>query len=483
MSSPVKMAIDAEIFEKPIPVDGIDETPMDRTMRIVELDKAGVVQRQWAHGPGNSIVQVRPMPSSHTIRNLTPVQTHIQGSNRFRRSLNSWREYLSDAFLPVGFPHSVTPDYLAYQTYDSLQAFFSTITSMLANRAILEGLGVGDASSSATYALLLTVLKDAMSRVATIAFAQRFGLAIEPECKSYRFLADLLNDSAFFLDLVSPVLEGMPKVVVLSSAEALRALCGVAAGASKAALSSHFARQDNLAELNAKEASQETAIGLIGLVAGTAVVKLVEDRSTVFCLMVTLVFVHLLMNYLGVRAVTLRTLNRQRATILSQQWVRTARMPTPSEVSRLEAIVLWRPILRNRSGEETGTASFAKTYAAAMSGAESTDLLRFRHFWLVVRRGFRADIRILMLEGAEPVDVVEAWLTAADVAMELPVYSRGVDWETWDSNPRRLHDICLTALDPAMRERIEKAGWDLSTASFETAAPVRIRVQGGKKDQ
>src|SRR5690606_25085134 len=97
----------------------------------------------------------------------------------------------------------VTDDYLAYQTYDSLQAFFSTITSMLANRAILEGLGVGDASTSATYALLLTVLKDAMSRLATIAFAQRFGLSIEPECKSYRFLADLFNDSAFFLDLVS----------------------------------------------------------------------------------------------------------------------------------------------------------------------------------------------------------------------------------------------------------------------------------------
>ena len=87
---------------------------------------------------------------------------------------------------------------------------------MLANRAILEGLGVGDASTSATYALLLTVLKDGMSRLATIAFAQRFGLAIEPECKSYRFMADLFNDSAFFLDLFGPLLGGVPKVAVLS---------------------------------------------------------------------------------------------------------------------------------------------------------------------------------------------------------------------------------------------------------------------------
>ena len=79
-----------------------------------------------------------------------------------------------DSFLPVGFPHSVTSDYLAYQTFDSLQAFFSTITGLLANRALLQGLGVGDASSSATYALLLTIVKDVTSRIATIVFAHQF---------------------------------------------------------------------------------------------------------------------------------------------------------------------------------------------------------------------------------------------------------------------------------------------------------------------
>lgn len=47
------------------------------------------------------------------------------------------------AFLPAGYPQTVTDDYLAYQTYDSLQAFSSSIASLLANRAVLEGLGVG----------------------------------------------------------------------------------------------------------------------------------------------------------------------------------------------------------------------------------------------------------------------------------------------------------------------------------------------------
>ncbi|SPO05611.1 uncharacterized protein DNG_08298 [Cephalotrichum gorgonifer] len=438
----------------------------DKFTHIVELDRAGVIQRKWVHGPNNSLAQVE-LPHS---------------SGKIWRSLGSWREPLFDAFLPVGFPHSVSPDYLAYQTFDSLQAFFSTITSMLANRALLEGLGVGDASSSATYALLLTVLKDAMSRVATIAFAHRFGLAIEPECKSYRFMADLFNDSAFFLDLVSPVLGGVPKVVVLSTAEALRALCGVAAGASKAALSSHFARQDNLAELNAKEASQETAIGLIGLLVGTMVVKLVEDRATVFYLMVTLVFVHLLMNYLGVRYVTLRTLNRQRAAILFYHWAETGQVLTPSGVSSRENIIFWLPVVKNEIGERVASVSFARDYAGALAGKLEMDILRCPSYWLVVRHSPRADIRILMMEDAEPGDVIEAWFSAMEVARGLKTVEGAVDWDKRKRYPGG--STWAPLLAPDLRGKLERAGWDLSSATFETGAPVRIRVGvAGKKNQ
>ena len=162
----------------------------------------------------------------------------------------------------MGYPYSVSDDYLMYQAYDSAQAFCSTITSLLANRSILKGLGVGDASTSATSAVLLTVLKDGISRIATIGFAWRFGLSIEQDAKYYRFIADAFNDSAFFLDLAVPFLSTGYKIIFLVGAEALRALCGVAGGASKAAISQHFARAGNLAELNTKEASQETAVGL-----------------------------------------------------------------------------------------------------------------------------------------------------------------------------------------------------------------------------
>ena len=151
---------------------------------------------------------------------------------------------------------------------DSLQAFSSSIAGLLTSRAVLEGkvhgsynvfflshcgvgVGVGDANASPTAALLLSVLQDSMGRLATIGFAHKLGTALEPECKMYRLLADVFNDIAMILDCLSPALPKVPRVVLLSVSSILRALCGVAAGSSKASLSAHFAKWGNLGELNA----------------------------------------------------------------------------------------------------------------------------------------------------------------------------------------------------------------------------------------
>lgn len=95
-----------------------------------------------------------------------------------------------------------------------------------------------------------------MGRVATILFAHKLGTSLEPECKMYRLAADIFNDSAMVLDCLSPALPKMPRVVLLGFSSVLRALCGVAAGSSKASLSAHFAKWGNLGELNAVGDSQ-----------------------------------------------------------------------------------------------------------------------------------------------------------------------------------------------------------------------------------
>lgn len=67
----------------------------------------------------------------------------------------------------------------------------------------------------------------------------------------YRLAADVFNDTAMIFDCLSPALPKALRVTLLSFSSVLRALCGVAAGSSKASLSAHFAKWGNLGELNA----------------------------------------------------------------------------------------------------------------------------------------------------------------------------------------------------------------------------------------
>ncbi|ESZ97094.1 hypothetical protein SBOR_2524 [Sclerotinia borealis F-4128] len=283
---------------------------------------------------------------------------------------STWVMSIVGAFMPVGYPDSVTDDYTAYQFYDSIQAFASTIAGLLASRAVLQvdteivvsdvkgyaitfrvfiatktcstssqsgtrhysstyfyiwlgvrsnrlpGLGVGDSTASATGAVLLNVLQESAGRIATILFAHRLGSALEPECKKYRLMADIFNDAAMILDCVSPAFPKVPRVILLSVSSICKSLCGVAAGSSKASLSAHFAKQGNLAELNAKDASQETLISLLGMLVGTFVVSRISSQLATWTALIALLSVHLGTNYLAVRSVTMRTLNRQRANLV-----------------------------------------------------------------------------------------------------------------------------------------------------------------------
>ncbi|KAL2263362.1 hypothetical protein VTK26DRAFT_7083 [Humicola hyalothermophila] len=385
------------------------------------------------------------------------------------------------AFLPAGYPHTVTDDYLAYQTYDSLQAFASSITSLLANRAVLEGLGVGDSSSSPTGALILKITGDTISRVATILFAHRMGQAIEPECKFYRFLADMFNDSAQFLDLLTPALPYLPKLGVIVSAGVLRSLCGVAAGASKASLSAHFALTGNLAELNAKEASQETVVSLLGMLAGSLVVRLVEDKQVVWALMVLLAGAHLALNYRAVRSVKMRSLNRQRATVLFRAWLDHAAVLTPAQVARRESILRnGRGNLASKSGQYRGYCSFC-TYGDLVGfnprGYHRYDFETDTYFMGIWHHGGNFLMRIALKEGTG--NPLSAWFDAVNHAYHFDSALKDGLHSHYEN------EIPLGYVSKEQKETLfaamRAAGWDLETNALETRLPIRVRVGGARK--
>lgn len=97
----------------------------------------------------------------------------------------------------------------------------------------------------------MQVIRESMGRFATIAFAHMFGTSIEAECKAYRMAADVLCDVAMILDCLSPFLQRNTRFLVLCFSSVLYSASGVAGNASKSSLSGHFAKWNNLGELNA----------------------------------------------------------------------------------------------------------------------------------------------------------------------------------------------------------------------------------------
>ncbi|RDA89080.1 hypothetical protein CP532_2209 [Ophiocordyceps camponoti-leonardi (nom. inval.)] len=460
----------------------------DKDITILELSKSGHDPKLWwrcaarrgvsfSNISPSSIILFATLPLiSYRAREQVTKTEQVRLRPQHGMRMRSLRKAIFAAFLPVDFPNSVSSDYLAYQTYDSLQAFFSTITSLLANRALLQGLGVGDGDSSATCAMLLTISRDAVSNMVTIGFAHRFGLSIEPEAKKYRFLADLFNDSAFFLELYSPYLGPWAKALALCSAEGLRAVCGVAAGASKAALSLHFAQNDNLSELSAKEASQETAVSLIGLFVGSLVVRSVQDHNLVVCLVVVLSLAHLWTNYRGVRSVCMTSINKQRATILYNAYGMFSEVLSPEQVAESESIVFWDDVIRNTDREPAMRIEFAKNFGHAMRWGVSdvfvVDGPMHTRFIRPYAPGRPGNIKIMLWDGARPEHAILAWFMAMDTARATGAANPyGDAKETIDVKWRP------RARDDSLWDGLVAQGWDLNTGAMETGPGVRLGVQ------
>ena len=264
-------------------------------------------------------------------------------------------------FLPTGYPHSVSSDYKWYQIYDSLQAFSSSIAGLLASRAVLQGIGVGDQNASATAAMLLSVLQESMGQLATILFAHWAAKRIEVECKMYRLAADCFNDMAFMIDCLSPSLPKPIRVPLFCISSMSRAICGVAGGSSKAILSAHFARSDNIGELNVKDSSQETVISLLGMWAGGFVVSRVHGNLATWIWLICLLTVHLATNYAAVRAVRMTTLNRQRANVVFSHMLDKGTIMGPDAVADQERIFERDGILRWKGTEVLGSCQIGVT--------------------------------------------------------------------------------------------------------------------------
>lgn len=54
------------------------------------------------------------------------------------------RQLLVGAFMPIGWPNSISPDYAGYVKWHTVQALTSYVRGVLSSHAVFKGVGVGD---------------------------------------------------------------------------------------------------------------------------------------------------------------------------------------------------------------------------------------------------------------------------------------------------------------------------------------------------
>ncbi|KAH7958892.1 hypothetical protein HPB49_006134 [Dermacentor silvarum] len=243
---------------------------------------------------------------------------------RWPRKWSSLRTFFSEIFLPVGYPDSVSSDYARYQIWDSIQAFASSITGTLATQSVLAGVGVGDQGASVLAATTTWILRDGTGMTGRILFAWFQGSNLDYDSKKWRLFADILNDIAIFLELMCQYFKGYVTAVLCVSSIA-KSIVGVAGGATRAALTQHQARSNNMADVSAKDGSQETLVNLAAFLFSLLLLRIVAGNPwLLYSIFISFTLLHIFANYRAVSCVVMETFNRSRYAIVVRHFLEMA---------------------------------------------------------------------------------------------------------------------------------------------------------------
>jgi len=351
-----------------------------------------------------------------------------QGLERFSAPARAGRGLLGtvrQVFLPDGYPHTVSKDYLEYQVWDTLQAFASSVTGSLATAAVLEGVGVGDAAATPLAATLTWILKDGAGMVGRILFAALVGTSLDHDCKRWRMFADITNDLVMLIELLARFLPRPLVLPVLCLAGVGRSLVGVAGGATKAAVAQHQALNSNMADLAAKDGSQETLVNLVALCLNLVLLPLVSgDLWLTGCLFVILTLLHIYANYRAVSCLVFSTLNSARLKIAVDCWRKNGKVLQPEEANRLEPVFL-----------PTG---LNLRLGVSLSELQPGEVGQLVEGGCTLLRG-KGSVRVVVGQGAHPKDIYKAAASAL-----------------------------LEGKEQGLVDQLEDAGWDLSILALHT---------------
>ncbi|KZC09706.1 PREDICTED: RUS1 family protein C16orf58 homolog [Dufourea novaeangliae] len=339
----------------------------------------------------------------------------LSDTTRTKSFYSGFVSIVKEVFLPQGYPDSVHQDYTPYQIWDIVQAFASTIIGTLTTHSIMQGVGVGEAAATPLAAAITWILKDGTGMVGRIVFAWLHGTDLDGQCKKWRLFADILNDLAMGIELLLPYFSPY-SLVILCISTTMKSIVGVAGGATRAALTQHQALQNNLADVSAKDGSQETCVNLIGSFVGILVLSIFHSGRYIMELYLFLVVVHLYANYSAVKALRLNSLNEDRLVLIIKSYITNEVIPEPGEVNKNESVLMLSKPTMSLCGFNIkmgiSLATLIKKNIISTSDIELLLKLFLDRKYLISIDVQNRTIFICFKKDAQPSDVLEAYFHA-----------------------------------------------------------------------
>lgn len=223
--------------------------------------------------------------------------------------------------------------------------------------------------------------------------------------------------------------------------------------------------------------------------------------ATWSCL-ILLLSIHLAMNRAAVRAVSMHSLNRQRANLVFSTFLDENKVLTPKEVSLQERIFEWDGVLRWKGSTSFATAKigfpFRHLLASIAPAHEVSGSIRDGEAKIMrlTRTYSQEDFlvwydapqrvgHVTLKEEAAPQSQLKAWATVLWVAHRHRMAGGSHATSAAFEPILDLHRTTLVELSsrwPDCMDRMRMAGWDLDVVGLETASGSRVRLQPGADD-
>eukprot|EP01084_Bolivina_argentea_P022885 42572_1 len=281
--------------------------------------------------------------------------------------------------LPSGYPESVHFSYTHFCLCQFIGMTSSAAAGVISTQALLYAVGLGSAAAPAA-AALNWVIKDGLGQLGCVVFSSFVSSRFDATPKVWRMVSAVALDLSTAVELLSP-LAPMYFLVIASIANVGKNISFLAASASRAAIHSSFARNENLADVTAKSGAQTVLASMLGTGMGIGLSHIFgSEWADMAPYAMVLCGIHLAFTYWSLKPVATLTLDRQRLDIVVQAHIDGLGVLSPDDVAKKETMLSYYINDHLNRGGQRPSVIFGAPFQSAIASFQEVEQIAAASF-------------------------------------------------------------------------------------------------------